>query len=202
MKFVRYSGEQQLQNNIMNTVKPNVVTAPDHRYFPPTSLKIFLAGGIQKCVGWQDMVINGMGDRVDINAYYDSLYLLNPRRTIWTEEPGAAERQIEWEFDMLERCDLFTMYFAGGESDQPICMYELGRYIERMKTRFPVSWKKRIIITCDSSYKRLKDVIIQTRLATDDQVQVSVVDGDVDSINVHINSIKEQVQCLYRSENE
>ena len=88
------------------------------------------------------MIIKDFQGAYDIELsadYKNGLYLLNPRREDWIEEPGAAERQIEWEFDMIERCDVFTMYFAGGESDQPICMYELGRNIERMKQRFPLT---------------------------------------------------------------
>ena len=98
---------------------------------------------------------------------------------------------------MLEKCDLFTMYFAGGESDQPICMYELGRNIERMKQRFPDSWKDRIIITCDKSYKRLKDVLVQTGLATDYSVVVNVCDTVSESVNTHYNTIKERIKYIY-----
>ena len=128
------------------------------------------------------------------------LYLLNPRRVDWIEEPGAAERQIEWEFDMIERCDVFTMYFAGGESDQPICMYELGRNIERMKQRFPKSWKDRIIITCDNSYRRVKDVIVQTTLATDGLINVNLIDDAEDSVHYHYKKIKEKLNYIYPDE--
>jgi len=186
-------------------MKVNVVTAPEHRYFPRRSMKVFLAGGICKCIEWQKMVINEFtkddGEIQIDNFKYGSLYLLNPRRTDWIEEPGAAERQIEWEFDMIERCDLFAMYFAGGESDQPICMYELGRNIERMKERFPQTWYDRIIITCDSTYKRLTDVIVQTRLATDNLVRVNVVEGDENSVIKHANAIKGSFKYLF-CENE
>ena len=108
-----------------------------------------------------------------------------------------AIKQIEWEFDMLERCYLFSLYFAGGESVQPICMYELGRYIERMKQRFPNTWKKRIVITCDSSYKRLADVLVQTRLATNGEVTVNVIDGDEESVIFHYSEIYYQLKNIY-----
>ena len=179
-------------------MKVNVVTAPEHRYFPPRSLKVFLAGGICKCIGWQKMVIDGFDDEIQTdNSTYNELYLLNPRRTDWIDEPGAAERQIEWEFDMLERCDMFTMYFAGGESDQPICMYELGRNILRMRYEYPTTWKERIVITCDSSYRRLNDVLVQTRLATDGQIKVNVVDGAEESVKNHTEEIKKALRYIY-----
>ena len=179
-------------------MKVNVVTAPEHRYFPKKSLKVFLAGGICKCIQWQDMVIDRFGGEIQIdNSTYNELYLLNPRRTDWIEEPGAAERQIEWEFDMIERCDVFTMYFAGGESDQPICMYELGRNILRMQYEYPTTWKERIVITCNKDYKRLNDVITQVRLATDGQVKVNVVEGDERSVLVHVDEIKKTLKYIY-----
>ena len=182
-------------------MKVNVVTAPEHRYFPRKSLKVFLAGGICKCIQWQKLVIDEfMKDDGEINidnSTYDGLYLLNPRRTDWIEEPGAAERQIEWEFDMIDRCDVFTMYFAGGESDQPICMYELGRNLLRMQYEYPTTWKERIVITCDESYKRLNDVLVQTRLATDGQIKVNVVEGAEQSVQVHAEEIKKSLRYIY-----
>ena len=181
----------------------DVVTAPEHRYFHPKTMKIFLAGGIQKSIKWQEMIIKDFQGVYDIELsadYKNGLYLLNPRREDWIEEPGAAERQIEWEFDMIERCDVFTMYFAGGESDQPICMYELGRNIERMKQRFPKSWKDRIIITCDNSYRRVKDVIAQTILATDGLINVNVIDGAENSVHTHYKKIKEKLNYIYQDE--
>lgn len=187
-----------MSNMDTRTVTAEVVTAPQHKYFPPCSMKVFLAGGIQRCIKWQEMVIDFFTKmETDLNYTYKHLYLLNPRRADWLDKPGEDVRQIEWEFDMIERCDLFTMYFAGGDSDQPICMYELGRNIEKMKQKFPDDWTERIIITCDASYKRLKDVLVQTRLATDDKVTVQVVDDPNKSVLDHCRKIKENLMNLY-----
>lgn len=174
-----------------------VITAPEHKHFYPGTLKIFLAGGICKCINWQKIVIEALQNDtlpIELSEDYKNVCLINPRRTDWIEEPGATQKQIEWEFDMLECCDVFTMYFAGGESDQPICMYELGRNIERMKQRFPESWEKRIIITCDKQYKRMNDVLIQTALATNDKVKVNLTDQD---LFYHIKPIKEALKYIY-----
>lgn len=75
------------------------------------------------------------------------------------------QKQIEWEFNALENADIFSMYFTSGVSDQPICMYELGRNILNMQIRHPIDWKSRIIISIEDGYKRKQDVIIQTGLA-------------------------------------
>lgn len=58
------------------------------------------------------------------------------------------------------------MYFTNSENSvQPICLYELGRHLERMIHRFPGDWKDRIIIGIEDGYSRTQDVIIQSRLA-------------------------------------
>lgn len=156
-----------------------VLTATERTEFKPNSIKVFLAGGIQKCPMWQDRVIENMLS-VPMTSDID-IYLINPRRKNFPiNDPNAAEEQIKWEFDMLEQCDIFSMYFANTlESDQPICFYELGRNIERMKQRFPKDWMYRIVVTCETGFRRWKDVDIQTDLATDDEVYVNLVTNDV-----------------------
>ena len=175
-----------------------VITAPEHKHFYPGTLKVFLAGGICKCIKWQDMVIGDFlnDDTIDLSNDFNGVCLINPRRTDWIEEPSAAQKQIEWEFDMIENCDVFTMYFAGGESDQPICMYELGRNILKMRYEYPNTWTERIVITCDMNYKRLNDVLIQTRLASDGLVKVNVVDDEKKAILKHIEAIKTTIKYI------
>jgi len=157
-----------------------VITAPERVNFTKNSIKVFLAGGIQKCPMWQDRIIKNFTN-VEMESDVD-VYLMNPRRPNFPiNEPSAAEEQIRWEFEMLEKCDVFSMYFANTlESDQPICFYELGRNIERMKKRFPLDWYERIVVTCEKGFSRWKDVDIQTSLATDDEVVVNLVENDVE----------------------
>ena len=54
-----------------------------------------------------------------------------------------------------------------------------------------------IVITCNSNYKRLNDVLVQTCLATDGLVNVNVVDGDEESVTEHINAIKEVLKYVH-----
>lgn len=165
-----------------------VVTAPERVDFSKKSIKIFLAGGIQKCPMWQDRVIKNL-TTVDMESDID-VYLMNPRRPNFPiHDPSAADEQIKWEFEMLEKCDIFSMYFANTlESDQPICFYELGRYIERIKQRFPLDWNDRIVVTCEKGFRRWKDVDVQTSLATDDEVVVNLVENDV-QLETHTREI-------------
>ena len=82
---------------------------------------VFLAGGITNCPEWQVEVIDKLKD-------FSKGTLLNPRRKNFPiNDPNASREQIEWEFNAISNCDIFSMWFCKGESDQPICMYELGR---------------------------------------------------------------------------
>ena len=145
---------------------------------PPYSFKFarrigiicFLAGGITNCWEWQDAVINTL-------RYYDTekLIVANPRRPNFPiNDPKAAAQQIAWEFYWLERCDIFSMYFVASEqSDQPICMYELGRNVMAMQHRFPESYKNRIVLSCEDGYRREADVKAQMNLALGRRVIIS-----------------------------
>lgn len=150
-----------------------VFTAVENYYPENNEICVFLAGGITNCPNWQKGVIERL------NRYTDpgTLCVFNPRRENFPiHDPNASLEQIEWEYKWLERADIFSIYFSSGESVQPICMYELGRNIVKMQNRFPIDWKKRIVISVEDGYKREQDVIIQTGLAT----------GDMCFVNTHI----------------
>ena len=131
-------------------------------YYDEHNIKLFLAGGITNCEDWQSKVIDELN-----NMSLDNLLVFNPRRKDFDiTDKDASRKQIEWEFKHLNNMDIFTMYFAKSENSvQPICMYELGRHLERMQHRFPKDWKDRIIIGIEDGYSRTQDVIIQSNLA-------------------------------------
>lgn len=138
-----------------------VITAPEKYVLEDGEVSVFLAGGITNCPNWQKDII----ERLEyLNT--EKLVVLNPRRENFPiNDPLASYQQIEWEFKALENADIFSMYFSGGESVQPICMYELGRNLVKMQVRKPIDWKDRIVISVEDGYKRKQDVIIQTELA-------------------------------------
>ena len=139
-----------------------VINAPESYNMEDGEISVFLAGGITNCPDWQSEIIS----RLNHPMYNESLVVFNPRRENFPIHiPSAADEQIKWEFNQLSRMDIFSMYFCESDSDQPICMYELGRYISEMQKRFPVDWKDRIIISVEGGYKRINDVIVQSRLA-------------------------------------
>ena len=146
-------------------------------------VSVFLAGGITNCPNWQKEVIEGLSDT--------DLIVFNPRRENFPiHDPNASDEQIRWEFDALESASIFSMYFADADSDQPICMYELGRNLMKMQMRFPYDWQKRIVITADPKYRRYKDVVIQTGLATKGKIAI------YNTLDEHIQAIKECCENL------
>ena len=138
------------------------VNEPSMEEYYGDNLKLFLAGGITNCEDWQSKVLDELS-----KLQLDNLLVFNPRRKDFdVTDKNASRRQIEWEFKYLNDMDIFTMYFAKSENSvQPICMYELGRHLERMQHRFPKDWQNRIIIGIEDGYTRTQDVIIQSSLA-------------------------------------
>ena len=152
-----------------------VITGIENYIPQENDICVFLAGGITNCHEWQDEVIKNL----ESFPYTDNLIIFNPRRKNFPiHDPNASRQQIEWEFKWLERMDIFSMYFCKDDSDQPICLYELGRNLVRMQNRFPSDWEDRIIITCEKGYKRQQDVIIQTELATKTYMPDEVIFGN------------------------
>jgi len=168
-----------------------VITAIEEYKRKNNDIFVFLAGGITNCQEWQNKIINILKNEDD------NLIIFNPRRKNFPiNDPTASFEQIKWEFNYLEQCDIFSMYFDGTkQSDQPICFYELGRNIERMKQKFYKDWFNRITISVDTNFKRYKDVIIQTMLATDSKINPRIDDNIETLTLLHANSIS----ILYNS---
>jgi len=154
-----------------------VVTAVESLEKKQGEISIFLAGGIQKTEEWQKKVIAAL-----YKEFKDiPLVVYNPRRENFPiHDPNAATEQITWEYDALEVCDIFSMYYAGNTtSDQPICMYEYGKHLERRSRNNDLD---RFVVSAEPTYSRYQDVVIQTAL-----VSKNVFVGK--NLEEHINSI-------------
>lgn len=140
----------------------NVVTAPESIYsYEDDYIKVFLAGGISGCPDWQSEVIKRL--KCEFIGGWEfgdpGIVIYNPRRENFdVNDISETDKQIEWEFNAINRSDIFSMYFCK-DTLQPICMYELGRAVERFKHN------KGLIISIESGYARTDDVLIQTELA-------------------------------------
>jgi hypothetical protein len=151
-----------------------VVIAPNERTLHRAKLSVFLAGGITNCHDWQSEVIEYL-KQYEVNNELD-LRVYNPRRPNFNIETDDPEEQIRWEYNNIKSATIFSMYFCNSESDQPICMYELGMHLGR-KENF-INYDPRgfiTIISVEDGYKRANDVIIQTKLACpDDAIKAHV----------------------------
>lgn len=123
-------------------------------------ISVFLAGGITDCPNWQQSVIDHIKD-TPFGLHKKDVLILNPRRENFPmDDPSEAEIQIKWEFDALNRADIFSVWFANSPSVQPITQYELGRQMA-LRRDSPNS----VVIGVDPKYPRMQDVYVQTGLA-------------------------------------
>lgn len=180
-----------------------VITAIEEYNPNKDDISVFLSGGISNCSNWQKGVIESLEFFRDSTEFskstlFDNFIVFNPRRENFPiDNPNASQEQIEWEFNMLEKMDIFSMYFCNADSDQPICMYELGRNIVRMQNRFPIDWKKRIVVGVEDGYRRKNDVLVQTALATGYSVSVNeYFDIDGNSYILHASRIIDSLVYL------
>ena len=154
-----------------------IITAPEDYCITEHDICCFLAGGITGCHDWQNDVIEELQMHEKRTGELNRLVVFNPRRADFPiNDPDAAKIQITWEYTFLKNADIFSMYFCAGNSDQPICMYELGRYVALMQQRYGDSVFTNLIISVEDGYKRANDVIIQMDLALgEDMVRTAAV---------------------------
>ena len=99
-----------------------VITAPE-QYDPHKhpGWTVFLAGAIDMgaAVDWQAYVIELLTNT--------AMVLFNPRRpgTDWPEE--YQDEQIEWELNLLDKCDAIFMWLPSN-AKAPISLFEAGLY--------------------------------------------------------------------------
>lgn len=180
-----------------------VITAVEQYNPKPNQVSVFLGGGITDCKQWQKEVINLLNKS---GENLDNLIIYNPRRDNFPiDDPNASNEQIKWEFDYLMASDIFSMFFCGDtQSDQPICQYELGRYIPIKLSELSTKYNNKltpqdiIIITSEPQYKRIKDVEIQSKLALFDDYIIN------NNLQQHVNQI---IKCYkivnnYKNESE
>ena len=140
---------------------------------------VFLAGGITNCPDWQKETISLLADEL--------ITILNPRRKNFPiHDPNAAKEQIEWEFHALNNANIFSMWFCNANSDQPICMYELGRHLALHSNNLDA-----VVIGIEPGYRRAQDVFIQSGLI-DSSIPLRISDNLQD----HATNIKEAVKKL------
>lgn len=156
--------------------KITIVEAPNLIEDQENTLTLFLGGGITNCPDWQAEVINFLFKNWKSDK---DLIIFNPRRKFFNiSNKDESYNQIKWEFDHINKCDVFSLYFSETEkSDQPICFYELGRNL---------ILKDKIIIGVHLNCRRYTDVVYQTELASKGNL-------------IKVNSINEYCEYLLKT---
>lgn len=181
-----------------------VVTAPEEYKKQKGDILVFLAGGITGCENWQQVVIKYLiGEEPKLMISDRRLVLFNPRRENFpAHDKNAHAQQVAWERRYIDMSDIFSMYFCSGESDQPVCMFELGRrlgYIECWcSARDLPLYTEELIITAEDGYKRRDEVLHQCGLSAGGESIVATGD-DANPIS-HAAHILEayREQCYFK----
>lgn len=145
-----------------------VIKAPEEYLTLSHEIPCFMAGGLQRCE-WHDEFLNMLKSFVA-----SRLVVYNPKRESFElDSEDAAREQIAWEFKYLNayigKPYIFSMYFDNSESQQPICFYELGRYLALLDK---ASSLDSCVISCHPYFSRKLDVETQVKLATNGLVEV------------------------------
>lgn len=167
-----------------------VIQAPNEYYITGSEIPCFMAGGLQKC-DWHNEFLDMLSD---LDPHH--LVVYNPKRSSFDmSDPKEAERQIKWEFKFLnmylDRPYIFSMYFDDSESSQPICFYELGRYMALLSPYF-----EHAVISSHPKFSRSLDVLVQVGLVTEDPNFVKLCSPEEHAKRVYkaYRSIKERMK--------
>lgn len=108
---------------------------------------ILLGGGISGCPDWQSEMVKMLSG--------EDLNILNPRRSKFPiNDPGAGEKQIDWEITYLEGVVNPLLLWFPWESIAPIALLEFGRYLDR----------KPIFVGVHPEYPRRVDIEVRVKL--------------------------------------
>jgi hypothetical protein len=137
--------KQQKMSRI-KVIKPN-----DRDQKITNGVSIFLAGSIEmgKAEDWQKTLTS------ELKSLGKGLTVFNPRRddwdSSWEQKQSNVQfnRQVSWELNKLEECDVIFMYFSP-ETQSPISLLELGKF----------AGKKEIIVCCPEGFWRKGNVEI------------------------------------------
>lgn len=136
-------------------------------------ISIFLAGTIDngKSIDWQL-------EMEDILKDYN-VTLLNPRRDSWNPSRDEMVKQINWEMNNLDKCDIIFMNILE-ESLSPITLLELGLYANSGK----------MIVSCHEEFWRKINVDVVC-----DRFNIPRYDNFDDAIT----KLKSQYSFLYNN---
>lgn len=149
--------------------KPDAQSAFDAQ----SEVSLFLGGGITGCEDWQAEMCHLLRDT--------DLVVINPRRKDWPiNDPEASTKQIEWEYDHLQKAHMIMFWFSP-ETLCPITLFEYGKWIVRNKPLF---------VGCHPEYKRKLDVEVQTKFERPFQKVFTSIEEVAGSIILAENNLR------------
>lgn len=101
--------------------------------FPNNRSKVvFLAGGITKCVDWQNQFINLAEEKSNNEA---NILFINPRYSDYSYTEEKERLQVIWEAKYMDMADAVLFWFTPPTLN-PITLFELGKFINTSKKLF------------------------------------------------------------------
>lgn len=157
---------------------------------------IFLAGGITNCSNWQDSLLENLKLILKEKEYFQNLIFINPKResSILFINEEEIIKQIKWEYKYLNQCDIFTMFFDDTKlSDQPICFYELGKYVNQFQNIYKNNFEEHILISYKKGFRRTLDLKIQIDLASNSKIKPI----EINEITEYSKIVSDKIENLY-----
>lgn len=157
-----------------------------------TDIVVFLAG---TCTGknWRKELIDflqGMNKTLDLT----NLVIINPFRKDWPTEDNKLAQQIEWECEMLNQADIFSLYFQKTNEDKSIgafSLFELGKAIYQMKNLGVSKVNSRLVLSAHKDYSKFNQVKYEIEYSTKLLKLENITLEVMDSINKHGSKIIE-----------
>lgn len=132
--------------------------APIEVKFEDYEKSIFLAGSITGAIDWQRNVAS------KLLPYYN---VINPRRYNFdATDKRIEEEQITWEYNQLMYCDNILFWFDSATL-APITLFEYGKELGRLRSKdYMYRNYPKLFVGVHPDYKRKNDVLIQTKLVS------------------------------------
>lgn len=153
-----------------------------------SEIVVFLAGTCSK-KNWRKEVIEFL-ENMDKTLDLSNLVIINPYRKDFPTQDSKLAQQVEWECDMLNQADIFSLYLEKN-STGTFSLFELGKAIIQMKNLGITKINSRLILSAHKDYSNFKQTQYEIEFSTRLQKIQNMSLEPIDSINKHGSKIIE-----------